>query len=213
VSNIETIVSIASGVLVPIAILVIGHWFTSQREKADEAQRNADRVALLLNHLTSDKTQERLLALQVLGYLRRHEEFPSELADTVTVTTFRDNPEVAGAALLVFGGLDHIPDEVVLLELLAPLKIQLDRTREAFKNWKVRDANTERVIKQSNEYARDLLVSKAYLIPEELRNEAGKLVEHYNAWLAEYAAVYKDGLRDPEKPYVFVGTKGFPFPV
>jgi hypothetical protein len=138
----------------------------------------------------SDKVSERLLALQILRYVGLNNEFPPELADTVTAITFRDNPDVAGAALLVMGVSDEIPNEVVLLELLAPLKVQFDRTREAFKKWTVRDEVTEQVIKHSNEYIRDLLISRAYLIPKDLQEDAGELVKHYNAWLAEYQRVY-----------------------
>ncbi len=206
------IVTAIAGVLVPISLLIIGNWYTRQKERADANQRNADRIALLLKHLASENINERLLALQILLFLRRTNEFPPELANTVAAITFRDTPEVAGAALLVLGGSEKIPDEVILLELLAPLKVQFDRTREAFSRWKVRDEATEQIIKQSNEYTRALLLSRAYLIPKELQEDAGKLVEHYAAWLAEYQRVYKDGVRDPDVPFVFVGPKGFPFP-
>jgi hypothetical protein len=208
----KIIVTAIIGVLMPIVILIIGNWYTRQKERANENQRNADRLALLLKHLASDNTSERLLALQVVQYLHSKKEFPPELANTVTAIAFRDTPEVAGAALLILGGSSEAPDEVVLLELLAPLKVQFDRTSKAFKKWKARDEHTERIIKHSNEYIRELLISRAYLIPDDLQEEANQLVEHYNAWLAEYDRVYKDGVRDMNIPFVFVGPKGFPFP-
>jgi hypothetical protein len=92
-------------------------------------------------------------------------EFPAELANTVTAIAFRDDPDVAGAALLALGGSDEpdkIPDEVILLELLAPLKVHFDRTREAFRTWMARDNVAEQVVKKSKEYIRDLLVTRAY---------------------------------------------------
>ena len=209
---IQILITGIAGILVPLVLLMIGNRYTEQRGRAEVSQRNADRLALLLSHLVSEKTNERLLALQVLHYLRLNNEFPPELANTVTAIAFRDDPEVAGAAMLVMGDTDKIPDEVILLELLAPLKVHFDRTRQAFLKWKARDESTEQVVKKSNEYIRDLLISRDYLVPEDLRKDAEKLVQHYNAWLAEYQRVYKDGVRDPSIPYVFVGTKGFPFP-
>jgi hypothetical protein len=212
VEVIQIVITTIAGILVPVTPLVIRNWYTRQKERAETNQRNADRNAILLSYLASDKTSEHLLALQVLRYLDLNNEFPPELTNTVTAITFRDNPDVAGAALLVMSDSDMIPDEVVLLELLAPLKVQFDRTREAFKTWMVRDEVTEQVIKHSNEYIRDLLVTRAYLVPEDLQKDAGELVKHYNAWLAEYQRVYKDGVRDPSVAYVFVGDKGFAFP-
>lgn len=205
---IQIILTAMTGILIPIALLVVGNWYTRQKEKADEAQHNADRVALLLKHLASENISERLLALQVLQYLRMNKEFPAELANTVTAITFRDTPDVAGAALLALGGSGDIPNEVILLELLAPLKVQLDRTREAVKTWKAHDEYTERFIKQSNEYTRDLLISRAYLIPDDLQEAANQLVAHYNNWLKEYASVYKDGVRDTKEAFIF--THDFP---
>jgi len=205
---IQIIITAMSGVLIPIALLVVGNWYTRQKEKTDEAQHNADRIALLLKHLASENISERLLALQVLQYLRIKKEFPAELANTVTAITFRDTPDVAGAALLAMGGSGEIPDEVILLELLAPLKVQLDRTREAIRTWKARDEHTERFIKQSNEYTRDLLISRAYLIPKELQEAANQLVTHYNNWLKKYDSVYKDGVRDPQVAFIY--TRDFP---
>lgn len=157
---IQIIITALSGVLVPVALLVVGNWYTKQKEKADGA------------------------------------------------ITFRDTPDVAGAALLALGGSDEIPDEVILLELLAPLKVQLDRTREALERWQAQDENTERFVKQSNEYIRDLLISRAYLIPKDLQGAANQLLVHYNNWFKKYDDVYKDGIRDPKVSHVF--TRDFP---
>lgn len=212
---VQIVVTGVAGILVPIALLVVGNWYTKQKDRAEAYQRTADRAALLLSHLASDKTSERLLALQVLRYLHLNGEFPAELANTVTAIAFRDDPDVAGAALLALGGSDEpdkIPDEVILLELLAPLKVHFDRTREAFRTWTASDKVTEQVVKKSNEYIRDLLVTRAYLIPQDLQKDASELVKHYNAWLDEYQRVYKDGVRDSSVAFVFVGDQGFPFP-
>lgn len=51
------------------------------------------------------------------------------------------------------------------------------------------------------------------MIPAELQDDAMKLIEHYDAWSEEYVRLRPGGVRDPNVPYVFVGPKGFPFPV
>jgi hypothetical protein len=98
-------------------------------------------------------------------------------------------------------------------QLLGPLYMQFDRTQRAFGRWQAKNLFLEaKVIREGNLTIRDLLLSKADLIPPELLDDAGKLVEHYDRWLEEF-----DRLRSKKKPdldttFVFVGTKGFPFP-
>jgi hypothetical protein len=65
---------------------------------------------------------------------------------------------------------------------------------------------------ERNKRMRGLLISKFFLIPTDLREDAEKLVAHFDAWLDEYQAVRPGGVRDKDKPFVFVGPKGMPFP-
>jgi hypothetical protein len=98
-------------------------------------------------------------------------------------------------------------------QLLGPLYMQFDRTQRAFDRWQAKNLFLEaKVIRDGNLTIRDLLLSKADLIPPELLDDAGRLVEHYDRWLEEF-----ERLRGKEKPdldttFVFVGTQGFPFP-
>lgn len=98
-------------------------------------------------------------------------------------------------------------------ELLGPINIQLERTSRASRRWRTQNLFLEaKVIMQGNMVIRDLLLTKSHLIPPELQEDAGKLIEHYDIWLEEF-----DRLRNTEKPdletrFVFVGPKGFPFP-
>jgi hypothetical protein len=101
------------------------------------------------------------------------------------------------------------------------MKIHFERTRTAFDLW-VRSTGADRprpnepleeVIRESNIGIRDLVVSNWSLIPPEYQEDAHALLRHYQAWLEEYDRVRPGGVRDPEVPYVFVGPKGFPFPV
>ena len=99
-------------------------------------------------------------------------------------------------------------------ELLGPMYIQLDRTKRAFNRWEKKNIYLEaKVIREGNLAIRDLLLSKGHLIPPELLEDAGLLIEHYDRRLEQY-----DRLRGGEEPdlnaaFVFVGPEGYPFPV
>jgi hypothetical protein len=104
--------------------------------------------------------------------------------------------------------------EASVRELLGPVYMQLDRSGRAFERWKARNFYIETtVMKEGNTTVRDLLLQKGYLIPPPLLEHAGKLVEHYDRWLEEYENVRGGEHPDPHAPFVFVGPKGFPFPV
>jgi hypothetical protein len=98
-------------------------------------------------------------------------------------------------------------------ELLGPLYIQFDRTNRAFNRLKEQNLFLEaKVIKEGNTAIRDLLLTKSYLIPPELWEDAGNLIEHYDRWLEEFYKVRSEEKPDLETKFVFVGPKGFPFP-
>lgn len=98
-------------------------------------------------------------------------------------------------------------------ELLGPLHMHFDRTSRAFKNYNKQNLYLEqKVIYDSNLKMRDMLLAKPHLIPHDLREDAGNLIEHFDRWLEKFARV-----RDEQKPelsteFVFVGPDGFPFP-
>ncbi len=98
-------------------------------------------------------------------------------------------------------------------ELLAPVNMQLDRTKRAFQRWNSKNLYLEaKVVREGNEIIRDLLLSKGHLIPPELLEDASKLIEHYDVWLEKF-----DSQRASEDPdlgteFIFVGPDGFPFP-
>jgi hypothetical protein len=99
-------------------------------------------------------------------------------------------------------------------ELLGPLYIQFDRTSRAFSRWQSKNLFLEaKVIKEGNLTIRDLLLSKSYLIPPALLEDASTLIEHYDRWLEEFERIRNDQNPDLDTPFVFVGTKGFPFPI
>jgi hypothetical protein len=104
--------------------------------------------------------------------------------------------------------------EQSVAELLGPMYMQLDRTKRAFRRWERKNLFLEvKVIRDGNVAIRDLLLTRAQLIPPDLLEDAGKLIEHYDRWLEEFERVRESEQPDLETPFVFVGPKGYPFPV
>lgn len=100
-----------------------------------------------------------------------------------------------------------------LSELFGPLYMQLERTRRAFGRWNTKNIYLEaKVMRDGNEKARNLLLKKGHLIPSQLIEHAGALIEHYDAWLEEFDRVRGANAPTSDEPFVFVGTKGHPFP-
>jgi len=128
----------------------------------------------------------------------------------------------AVAGILFTGYVTRVTEEVrsqrtwkerSVAELLGPMNIQFDRTKRAFARWQSKNLYLEaKVIKTGNETIRDLLLTKGFLIPPELREDAGKLVEHYDVWLELFESQRRGREPDLESPFTFAGPKGFPFP-
>lgn len=103
--------------------------------------------------------------------------------------------------------------EQSLSELLGPLSMQFDRTKRAFKRWEGKNLFLEqKVIRDGNVVIRDLLLTKAHLIPSPLFEHAGLLVEHYDRWLEEFENKRLAEVPDLETPFIFVGPAGYTFP-
>jgi hypothetical protein len=104
--------------------------------------------------------------------------------------------------------------ERAVAELLAPIFIQLDRTKRAFDRWDRKNPYLEgEIIRNGNLTIRDLLLSKAHLIPPDLRDDASKLLLHYDVWLEKFERTRiskQKGEVEPE--FLFVGPEGYPYP-
>src|SRR5258705_8832874 len=95
-----------SALLLPLIIGLVGHWYTSQQEKAsndrlqqqqkaDTEQHKVDRVAGVLKHLASDSARERLLGTAFVNFLNEHDQAPSEFGPVLTVILKKENdPDV-----------------------------------------------------------------------------------------------------------------------
>ena len=100
-----------------------------------------------------------------------------------------------------------------LSELFGPLYMQFERTRRAFLRWNSMNLYLEaKVMREGNETARNLLLGKGHLISPGLIIHAGELIEHYDAWLEEFDRVRGTNSPKSDEEFVFVGTKGHPFP-
>ena len=103
--------------------------------------------------------------------------------------------------------------EQALFELLGPMQMQFERTKHAFDRWDRKNLHLEAmVVRVGNMTIRDLLLSKGHLIPPHLMADAGKLIEHYDAWLEAFEAIRGDPSKQNDVAFVFVGPSGYPFP-
>lgn len=100
-------------------------------------------------------------------------------------------------------------EEKVVSELLGPLYMQFDRTRRAKQRWDQKSIYIEvDVMKEGNTTNRDMLLTKGHLIPSDLLEHAGSLIDHYDHWLEELANV--QARRAAGEDVEFVHTFDFP---
>jgi hypothetical protein len=103
--------------------------------------------------------------------------------------------------------------QLALAELFGPLYMQFERTKRAFGRWKGQNLYLEaHVVREGNQVARDLLLSKGHLLPPQLIEDAARLIEHYDAWLEAFDRIRGGATPAIETPFVFVGPGGYPFP-
>jgi uncharacterized Ntn-hydrolase superfamily protein len=108
--NVDLVLKVLSGVLIPVTIVLAGHLVARQQAKANDeslkqqqesdlSQRNADRAANLLKFLASDNVRERHLAVRVVEHLIKESKFPNELGPALIEVSLSDpDPEVARIA-------------------------------------------------------------------------------------------------------------------
>lgn len=79
----------------------------------------------------------------------------------------------------------------VLEEVLAPIKLQLIRSKTTLSSYDANNEYREKILKECNEKIRDLLLEKGHLIPQELMPAAEKFITHYDEWLQAYKETRK----------------------
>jgi hypothetical protein len=100
-----------------------------------------------------------------------------------------------------------------LAEVLGPVYMQLDRTGRAVRRWRRGNAFIEeKVMRDGNSVIRDMLLTRAHLLPPSLMEPAGQLIAHYDRWLEEFERVRGGDHPDPSIPFVRVTEEGFLWP-
>ncbi len=128
----------------------------------------------------------------------------------IGVSQFATSLETLGR-MTGLGSRQHLTAEYCTL--LAPLVVQLDRTKDAFDRWNDRNLPLEtQTIRDGNLKARELLEKHSQLVPRQLQEARRKLVEHYDRWLEEYQKLREGPKPNPKDAFVFVGPQGYPFP-
>ena len=100
-----------------------------------------------------------------------------------------------------------------LAEVLGPVYMQLDRTGRAVQRWQ--GGNTfieEKIMKDGNTAIRDILLTKAHLLPPALLEDAGLLIAHYDRWFEEFERVRGGDHPQDQVPFVRVTEEGFTWP-
>jgi len=73
-----------------------------------------------------------------------------------------------------------------LEELLAPIKLQLIRSKITLMGYDANNEYREKILKECNQTIRGLLLEKGHLIPSDLILYAEKFISHYDEWLQAY---------------------------
>ena len=99
--------------------------------------------------------------------------------------------------------------EQIVSELLGPLYMQFDRTKRAYDRWDGKNLYLEaNIIREGNTVIRDLLLTKGHLVPPDLLEHAGELIDHYDMWLEEFDKVRVK--KESGEDVSFVFTYNFP---
>ena len=112
------------------------------------------------------------------------------------------------------GGMKEHPKQAsqVVSELLGPFDMQLKRGQLAYERYLANGKKFlyTKILKETNGELRQLLLSKGYLLPEELQQKALDLIEHLDVW-----HVLWDDLQERNRPglydeFVFENDVNFP---
>lgn len=94
-----------------------------------------------------------------------------------------------------------------LEELLAPIKLQLIRSKLTLLKYDANNEYREKILKECNEKILGLLLEKGFLLPIELIPHAEEFIKHYDNWLQEYK---KKRIDNNDKKTSLVFTFDFP---
>jgi hypothetical protein len=86
-------VAALGSIAIPVALFVVGNGLSARQQEASARQLEADRVERMLGHLTSDKPDEKKLAVRVLEFFVTENQFPAELLPAVVEIASTDTHE------------------------------------------------------------------------------------------------------------------------
>jgi hypothetical protein len=90
-----------------------------------------------------------------------------------------------------------------LEELLAPVKLQLIRSKIAITGYTANNDYREKIIKECNETIRKILLDKGHLIPADLMPFTVRFISHFDEWLQAYRD-QREMQNDNKQSHVFV---------
>ncbi|KFA93243.1 LytR C-terminal domain-containing protein [Archangium violaceum] len=110
----DVLIKALAGIALPVALALVGYWFSAQEQERTTRQLQADRVERMLSHLTSENPRQRVLAIRVSRFLAERRQLPPELLD-VLIATAEGDPErkVSEEAVEALGRIaeSDIPEE------------------------------------------------------------------------------------------------------
>ena len=73
-------------------------------------------------------------------------------------------------------------------EVVGPAVMHLDRTARVAQRYRKKPVSyfAARIMRESNEEVRSILLKNGHLIPEDLREHAHRLVEHHDVWILRF---------------------------
>jgi len=88
-----------SGILVPLAIFIVGILITVQQYHSDKVQHSTDRIAMMLDHLVSENPQEQLLAVEFIKHSTEEDDSNRELLAALLALTQTETDVEVGRAV------------------------------------------------------------------------------------------------------------------
>lgn len=86
-------VAALGSIAIPVALFIVGNSLSARQQEASNRQLEADRVERMLGHLSSDKPDEKKLAVRVLEFFVSEDQFPAELLPAVVEIASSDTHE------------------------------------------------------------------------------------------------------------------------
>ncbi len=89
-------------------------------------------------------------------------------------------------------------------ELLAPLSLQFERSKNCYTRYLTNHHYLHaQTLKKANVEILRLLMEKSYLIPENLQNDALRIIDHLDVWFEQYEHLAKELNPHPNTPFIF----------